>query len=234
MAEKNEQEKAALEAHKRAKNEKKRKKQLKRWLDFFRFLYHICSIIAPYRRYGHKKRYDDREYLFVSNHVCFTDVIACALSTHNCLHFIAKKGLEDSKIGKWFVNKCQCIMVNRDGSDVAAVMKSMRYLKGGESIAVFPEGTRNRTDEFLQEFKDGAAAIAIMSKTPVVPVVIVRKIWPFRMGRIYYGEPMEFSEFYGKKPTPEDIKSCDEALRNRMLEMYKEIDGKLKSKNKKK
>ena len=234
MAEKSEQEKAALDAKKKAKAELKRKKKLKRWINFFRFVYHICSIIAPYRRYGHKKRYDDREYIFVCNHVSFTDVIPCACATHNGVHFIAKKGLENSKIGKWFVEKCQCILVNRDGSDVAAIMKAMRYLKGGESIAVFPEGTRNRTNVILQEFKDGAAAISIMSKTPIVPVVIVRKIKPFHTGRVYYGEPMEFTEFYGKKPTPEDFKKCDEALRNRMLEMYHELDDKLNAKKKKK
>ena len=222
------------ESLKKAKKELKRKKRLKRWFGFLRFIYGLLSPIFPFKRYGHKKRYDDREYVIVCNHLSFTDVFPCGCATHNAVHFIAKSGLEKSKIGKWFVKKCQCILVNRDGTDVGAIMQAMRYLKGGESVVIFPEGTRNKTSEIFQPFKSGAAALAIKTQTPIIPVVIVRKLKPFRLGRVYYGEPLEFTEYYGKKLLPEDIEKCDNALRQKMLEMYHELNDKLNAKKKKK
>ncbi len=45
----------------------------------------------------------------------------------------------------------------------------------------------------------------------------------FKRAHVIYGEPLEFTEFYDKKLTEEDIKHCDEILRNKMYELYEEL-----------
>ena len=45
-------------------------------------------------------------------------------------------------------------------------------LKSGISICIFPEGTRNRTDDVLLEFHDGSFKIAEKTGCPVVPMSI--------------------------------------------------------------
>jgi 1-acyl-sn-glycerol-3-phosphate acyltransferase len=40
-------------------------------------------------------------------------------------------------------------------------------------MLIFAEGTQNRTQEILQPFKDGAFRIAIDTKTPILPLVVI-------------------------------------------------------------
>lgn len=200
------------------------KVKLNKFEKWFRTLHRLERIfyrgIFPYKKHGHTEPFDDRPYIFVGNHLSYCDVVAVAIATNKPVHFIAKKQLFEKGLMKKFVNKCQCIPVNRDGTDVKAIMQAMKYLKGGESIVIFPEGTRNKSNEIFLPFKSGAAAISIKTKTPIVPVVQVKKIKAFRRAHIFYGEPIEFSEYYDKRLTEEDILKCDEALRGRMLELH--------------
>lgn len=109
----------------------------------------------------------------------------------------------------------------------------MKYLKGGESIVIYPEGTRNKSKEIFLPFKGGAAAISIKTKTPIVPVVQVKKIRFLRRSHVIYGEPIEFSEYYDKRLSEEDIAICENMLREKMLELYCELKD-IASKKKKK
>jgi 1-acyl-sn-glycerol-3-phosphate acyltransferase len=46
-------------------------------------------------------------------------------------------------------------------------------LKQGESLFLYPEGTRNRTGQPLKEFKDGAFRAAILAQVPIVVQTLV-------------------------------------------------------------
>lgn len=45
-------------------------------------------------------------------------------------------------------------------------------LKGGTSVLIAPEGTRNNTDELLLPFRHGPFRLAVESQISVVPVII--------------------------------------------------------------
>ncbi|MCX4287685.1 MAG: lysophospholipid acyltransferase family protein, partial [Clostridia bacterium] len=190
--------------------------------------------LFPYKKYWHTELFDDRPYIFVGNHLILLDVVVIAMATSKPVHFMAKRQLFEKGLMKKFVTKCQCIPVNRDGTDVKAIMLAMKYLKGGESIIIFPEGTRNKSEEVFLPFKSGSAAISIKTKTPIVPVVQIKKIKFLRRSRIIYGEPIEFREYYDKRLTEEDIKKCDDALRERMLGLHTSLSEITAKKSKKK
>ena len=112
------------------KKEKRRLRSFKAVFNILHGVYYVClSLLFPFKRYGNKRRFNDREYIFVSNHLSWLDVFPCALATSKPVHFICKKQLENSAAGRWVVKMCQCIPVSRDGTDVGAVMQSIRYLK---------------------------------------------------------------------------------------------------------
>lgn len=216
---------------------KKEKVKLNKFEKWFRLLHRLERFVFhplfPYKKVGHTENYNDRPYIFVCNHYSLLDVILPAVATDKPVHFIAKKDLFEKGLMKKFVTKCQCIPVNRDGTDVKAIMQAMKYLKGGESVVIFPEGTRNKTDEIFLPFKSGAAAISVKTKTPIVPIVQIKKMKFLRRTPVLYGEPLEFTEYYDKRLTEEDISRCDEILRNRMLDMHDELaEYKGKRKNK--
>lgn len=205
------------------------KKKLTKFEKWFRTLRRFERIIMRpafrYKKFGHTEAYDDRAYIFVSNHLSLIDVMGFVEVTNNPVHFIAKKDLFEKGLMKRFVLKCQCIPVNRDGTDVKAVMQAMKYLKSGESIGIFPEGTRNKSDEIFLPFKSGAAAISIKTKTPIVPIVQLRKPKFLRRSYVMFGEPIEFTEYYDKRLTEDDVTVCDEMLRDKMLELYYKLAG---------
>lgn len=169
---------------------------------------------------GVTKPFDDRSYIFVGNHLSILDVVFPAVSTHRPLHYLAKKSLFEKGLMKKFVTKCECIPVNRDGSDVRAVMLAMKYLKEGEHVVIFPEGTRNKSEDRFLPFKSGAAAIAVKTQTPIVPMVQIKKIRFLKRAHVLFGEPFEFTEFYGKRLTEEDVLVCDEILKQKLSDLY--------------
>lgn len=212
------------------KTKKIKPTKFEKWFKTLHFWERVLyRVLYPYKRHGHTQKYDDRAYIFVGNHLSLFDVIYSAMATTKPIHFLAKKDLFEKGLMKKFVTKCECIPVSRDGNDVKAIMQSMKYLKNGESIAIYPEGTRNKTQEIFLPFKSGAAALSIKTKTPIVPLVHLNKIKLFRKEHVFYGEPIEFSEFYDKKLTEEDVALCDEKLRSIMLDMYYDLAKKYKS-----
>lgn len=199
-----------------------------------RFYKVVLRPVMPMKKYGHTELFNDRAYIIVGNHLSVLDVIPSAMSTDKPVYFMAKKELFEKGLGKWFTKKCRCIPVNRDGNDVRAVIEAMKCLKNGGIVNIFPEGTRNKTDDLFLPFKSGATALSIKTKAPIVPMVQVKRIKPFHKIHVLYGEPFEFTEYYDKKLTDEDIKECDEMLRQKLEDLYHELENILAGKKKKK
>ena len=218
----------------KAKKEKKSKKQESvrlfpaqkdgyhriRLMDVLRFFFYpIHAILYPFKLYGYKK-VGPGPYIYVGNHYCLWDVFYPAHTTKDGLHYLAKDSIMRAPVLGPVAKKVGVIGAMRDGSDVHTLMDSMRVLKNGEKISMFPEGTRNKTDsdEFLP-FRGGSALLAIKTKTPVIPFVICNRPKLFKKTHVVFGEPMELSEFYGRKLTPEDYEAAEEKIKNKLYEM---------------
>lgn len=74
--------------------------------------------------------------------------------------------------------------------------------------------------------------LSIKTRTPIVPIVMAKKLRPFRRTLIFYGDPLEFTNYYGKKLTAQDIEDCDNLLKERMLAMHREVNAAGKAKKK--
>ncbi len=206
--------------------EKERKKQERadrafvRWFAFLRFAEKILRVFVPYKRHNAVEKYEDRPYIMLCNHFSMLDVMYPCAAINKPVHFMAKKELWDNGgFLKWFCIKCRCIPVSRDGSasDVKAIMQAMKYLKNGENILIFPEGTRNKENVDMLPFKGGFAAIALKTRTPIIPIVQSGKAGLFKKNHVFFGAPVEFPEYYGKKITEEEIADCEKRLRDMMV-----------------
>lgn len=221
-------------AEKLSKEEKlaiKKRRRFERWFKFMRFIHAVFILpFYPYKKHGHKERFNDRSYIIVGNHKSVLDVIPAAMATDKPIHYMAKKELFVKGVGKWFTKKCECIPVSRDGTDVRAIMQAMKYLKEGGIVCIFPEGTRNKTSDIFLPFKSGAAALSIKTKTPIIPMIQVNKIKAFKTAHIYYGEPFELTEFYDKKLTSEESDRADKMLRDKCEELYHKLEEELAKK----
>lgn len=206
-------------------DEKRRISRLRKTFDRLRVLEKIIfRPVFPYKKHGNLTRHNDGPLIIVGNHYSIWDVIPAAMATDRAVHFMAKSQLAGVRIGKWRVgeaalNWLQCIVVKRDGSDVQAIKTSLKYLKNGEVINIFPEGTRNHSYDSFLPFKGGAAALAIKTKSPVVPVIEIERLRPFHKVDVVYGDPIYFTKYYGKKLTSAELEKADEWLRMVMMNM---------------
>ena len=192
-------------------------------------LFPIFYIIKPFRIYGNRK-VKDGACVYIGNHYTIFDPVYPAITTWEIVHFVAKRENFETPILKSVLHKVKGIKVNRDGNDVRGLLDCLKCLKNGEKIALYPEGTRNKTNEDLLPFKHGASVMAIRAKVPIVPIVIYKKPKFFRVAHVIYGEPFELSEYYDRKLTEEDYQEADEKLRNVLLDMKKKHTEYLMSK----
>lgn len=119
---------------------------------------------------------NDGQYLLVSNHRTIIDPSIVEIAVENKPvygHWIAKKELYNSFFFGMFVRNGGTILIDRESSQMSSFFKDIRKaVKNGDSIFIFPEGTRNKSDEILSEFKGGAEKIAKMNKIDILPVHI--------------------------------------------------------------
>lgn len=175
---------------------------------------------CPYKLYGNTTKYNDGSLIIIGNHYSYLDVAFPLRITDKPVYFIAKQELWDKGgfLG-WFVKKCQCIPAKRDGSDVATVKQSLKVLKEGGVINIFPEGTRNKEYGELLPFHGGAAALSIKTRTPIVPIIKITPVRLFKRTCVIIGDPIEFRQYYGKKVTKEELEKCDEKMREALNNM---------------
>lgn len=203
-------------------NQKEKKTtKLEKFFKLIRFVEkYLFRLFFPYDRHGNLTEYNDGALIAVGNHYGYLDVAYPCRLTDKPIRFIAKSELWEKKgFLNWFVKKCECIPVKRDGSDVQAVKDCIRILRNGGIINIFPEGTRNPSYKEFLPFHGGAAALSIKTQTPIVPIVKVTKTKLFKKTHVIYGDPIEFRQYYGKKVTKEQLEECDEILRKAMWNM---------------
>ena len=104
--------------------------------------------------------------------------------------------------------------MDRDTTDVRAVRTAMKFLKEGDKLLMFPEGTRVHDGEDVQA-KVGAALFATRTGVPLLPVYIQRKKRRFRRNTVVIGEPY-YPEFEGRKPSNEALQAMAQDLMERV------------------
>lgn len=112
-------------------------------------------------------------YVFVSNHVSYMDIPVVLGNVPEQFLFLAKAELFEIPFLGTHLRTAGHVMVPRE--DPRSAIKTLQHtaalLHHGRSTLVFPEGGRSESGE-LQEFKDGAAFLAIRAQIPVVPMAM--------------------------------------------------------------
>ena len=116
------------------------------------------------------------QYLIISNHRSIIDplIVEIALKSKgiNSL-WIAKKELYNSFFFGTFTRNAGTILLDRDSKKMSSFFKEIKTnVAQGYSICIFPEGTRNKDDALMSEFKDGSQIIAMKNKLKILPVLI--------------------------------------------------------------
>lgn len=111
--------------------------------------------------------------LYVANHKSIFDIVVLVSLINDPCIFIAKKEVAKMPIvGKWF-KALGGIYIDREDmrQSLEAIIAGINELRGGQSVVIFPEGTRTHAKE-MKDFKEGSFKLATKTKVPIVPIAL--------------------------------------------------------------
>lgn len=128
---------------------------------------------ANYQVTGLENIDESRNYLFVGNHRGLMDTPTLMIFVRQPLSFISKMEMAKVPILKQWMTLLHCLFLDRKDSRAAikTILQGIENLKKGDNMAIFPQGTRSKGDEYLP-FKQGSFKLATKSGTPIIPVTI--------------------------------------------------------------
>lgn len=133
--------------------------------------------------------------LIVGNHKHLYDQCLSIISTKRFIKYMAKREYFDNKKTRWFFKAVGCISVDRSVHDGKAKGEAIETLKNGGAIGLFPEGTRNKTKEFLLPFKYGAVSMTKKTDAYLVPFGITGDyVFKSKNLVIKYGKPFKVTD----------------------------------------
>nr|MDO8114340.1 lysophospholipid acyltransferase family protein [Candidatus Sigynarchaeota archaeon] len=148
----------------------------------------------------------------------FDPVIYCVTFAHYSrrrIHVMGKEEMFTVPLIQSYIKWCYAFPVKRGEHDEAAYQKALDFLRQGELVGMYPEGTTNLGEYGFLEPKTGAARMAIDAKVPILPVGItgVERILPRSQNfpnlseklTVKIGEPITIHEkFFDKKDIGHD------------------------------
>ena len=201
---------------------------------FFRFiLLGFIKIFFPYKIIGKERAKVEGPVVIIANHLSGFDPFMVGSCFKEKMYFLGKKELFKNKIVSYVATTVGGIPVDRDNVDLNAIKESLKTLKNGNKLGIFPEGTRNDTGAELLPVKSGAAIIAVKAKVNFLPVFVYKKSRFLRRNKVYVGNVVSLEKYFGKKVDKEAEEELVEITKNAILDTKKEFLEYLEAKKKK-
>ena len=156
--------------------------------------------------------------LIASNHQTYIDPVWISIPLRQKKRFMAfDKAFEWKFVGSLIRYLGAFPVKHPVGTGSQYLKESLRSLKDGACLIVFPEGARAFADGKMLEFRSGAVRISRKANVPILPVTIRggNDIWPqgrkypkiFGSVEIIYHEPIFPHDFENAKAMESDLRS---------------------------
>ena len=129
----------------------------------------VGVILFGIRCQGRHNMPRDGAVLICSNHQSFFDPVLVGLTFNRRLNYLARRSLFRFAPFRWLIQFLDAIPIDRDGLGLSGLKESLRRLKRGEIVLIFPEGTRT-PDGSVQPLQPGFCALARRGKAILLPV----------------------------------------------------------------
>lgn len=190
----------------------------------------IFRILYRTRYYGQHHLPESGAVVLICNHQSHFDPPLLAVGLPRRLNFLARKPLFEFKPFGWLIDALDAIPLDVHGIGFAGIKESIKRLKNGEIILVFPEGART-WDGNIAPFLQNSLLLAQRTKSSIMPAAIsgcfevfprtqkFPKLWG--KFRVVYGKPILYEEI--KDLTEEELRHLCEG---KIAELYEEAVSK--------
>jgi len=176
---------------------------------WYRILRRGCQLVGVV---GFKVRHTGLEnipaeggVLIVSNHQSHFDPPLIGMACMRPMNYLARETLFSFAPFRWLINSLDAIPLDREGIGLSGIKESLRRLKRGEILLIFPEGTRTKDGE-IGKLRPGFTTLAVRSKASIQPVAIegAYDAWPKKQAfpttgtiHVHFGVPITPDEIAG-------------------------------------
>ena len=153
--------------------------------------------------------------IVVANHVSYVDPVVLGSAFPRRITFMISEPLYRLLRLRWFYYLMGAVPVASDDPGPASLKATLKTLKSGGVVGIFPEGQR-MPNASLGEAKSGAALLAARSGAPVIPAALIgaHRVMPvgsmlprpYRI-RVVLGKPLTFPPSPGRRPSRSELDS---------------------------
>ncbi|NOY88789.1 MAG: 1-acyl-sn-glycerol-3-phosphate acyltransferase [FCB group bacterium] len=190
----------------------------------------ISKLFFRIKIYGKNHIPPSGGFIVATNHISYFDPPLVGSWMTRQVYFFAKKELFKNKIFGWIITRTNALPVRRGSIDRHTLEAAVAIIKKGYGLTIFPEGTRSKTNQFLEP-KPGVGIIAIRARCPIIPGYIhgANRLKDCFRGRekfsITFGEPFS-SEWVTSFP---DNKDSYYKIAHSVMERIAQIKQKLEN-----
>lgn len=133
------------------------------------------------RCYGRHHLDFDGSALLLSTHQSTLDPVMVGVMHNQELAYLARKTLFQSRIFAALIRSLNAIEIDREGGGLAGLKETLKRLKYGKKVLIFPEGTRTSTGR-PAELKPGFVSLARRGGVPLVPMAVTGAFHALKRG----------------------------------------------------
>jgi 1-acyl-sn-glycerol-3-phosphate acyltransferase len=174
----------------------------------------LFLLLFRLKSYGQENVPEEGPLVLCGNHRSLFDPPLLGTPLRRELFFMAKEELFRIPIFGSLISRVHAFPVKRGGVSKESIRLSIQLLKDGNAMCIFPEGTRKNAGGVG---KKGAAMLALKSNAVVIPVAIIGNYKPFRRMAVYYGKPIDLSEY--TQGTSEQLEAATDKIMNEIRAM---------------
>lgn len=169
---------------------------------FYSVIVWIVKIfLFPFYRikvFGKENIPENKDIIVCANHWSNLDPIFLSISLPIKFHYMAKKELFEIPVLRGILSKAGAFPVNREGSDLKALRHAISLIKDGNTLGIFPEGTRVKEVD-RENMHEGVGFIALKSKADILPIEIITSYRIFSKVELHIKEPIKIEKYFNLK-----------------------------------
>lgn len=146
--------------------------------------------------------------IIAPNHVSFYDPPIIAAGIRHRVRFMAWDALFRVPILRKILVDYGAYPVRLKAADKTAISQTLKILRNGEAVMIFPEGVRSKSGELLP-FEQGPARLAVQTSAAIVPVTILGayESWPMgqMLPRLFHPINIKYHQAIYPSDLPQDL-----------------------------
>ena len=153
-----------------------------------------------------------------ANHTSFADPLLCLNAYHRRrIYIVAAEILFDGHpVRSKLLTSLGCIRVDRNINDIEAYQKILDILKAGHVVVIYGPGHIDVGEK--EEYKTGAALLAIKAGVPIYPIYISKRKKASERFKLICGKRYDIN-LNGRRPNEETLKEITADLKNQILQL---------------